>query len=65
MPRLKKSGACAAGLPTLTSGDLTLYDRLTLIITDDVAEHVFHPIRDPASHALDVMSWLTRRALRP
>ncbi|MBL7254249.1 MerR family transcriptional regulator [Paractinoplanes lichenicola] len=50
--------AAALGLPTLAEG--TLYDRLTLIVTDDVVEHVFHPIRDPASHALEVMRWLAR-----
>ncbi|WP_433796889.1 MerR family transcriptional regulator [Actinoplanes sp. CA-252034] len=53
--------AAAAGLPIRTVGDLTVYDRLTLIVTDDVVEHVFHPIPDPASHALDVMRWLTQR----
>ncbi|GAB2617719.1 putative thiol-specific antioxidant related protein/Peroxidoxin BcpB [Paractinoplanes abujensis] len=50
--------ASALGLPTLAAG--TLYDRLTLIVTDDVVEHVFHPIHDPASHALDVIRWLAR-----
>ncbi|MFI1989123.1 MerR family transcriptional regulator [Actinoplanes sp. NPDC020271] len=63
IPDPKLTLAAAAGLPTRTSGDLALYDRLTLIIADDVVEHVFHPIPDPASHALDVMSWLTK--LRP
>ncbi|GIE77349.1 putative thiol-specific antioxidant related protein/Peroxidoxin BcpB [Actinoplanes philippinensis] len=53
--------AAATGLPTRTAGDLTVYERLTLIVTDDVVEHVFHPIPDPASHALDVMRWLTQR----
>ncbi|MCY1139766.1 MerR family transcriptional regulator [Actinoplanes sp. Pm04-4] len=52
--------AAAAGLPTLTTADMTLYDRLTLVITDDVVEHVFHPIPDPAAHPLDVMRWLTQ-----
>ncbi|MCM4084732.1 redoxin family protein [Paractinoplanes hotanensis] len=50
----------AAGLPTLAAGDMTLYDRLTLVVADDVVEHVFHPIPDPASHALEVMRWLTQ-----
>ncbi|GAA1581749.1 MerR family transcriptional regulator [Actinoplanes couchii] len=53
--------AAATGLPTRTTGDLTVYERLTLVVTDDVVEHVFHPIVDPASHALDVMRWLTQR----
>ncbi|MEV0716288.1 MerR family transcriptional regulator [Asanoa sp. NPDC050611] len=53
--------AAALGLPTFTAGDMTLYKRLTLIIADDVIEHVFHPILYPASHALDVMRWLTKK----
>ncbi|WP_326557029.1 MerR family transcriptional regulator [Micromonospora sp. NBC_01796] len=53
--------AAALGLPTFTAGDMTLYERLTLIVTDDVVEHVFHPIPEPASHALDLMRWLTKR----
>ncbi|MEV6346472.1 MerR family transcriptional regulator [Actinoplanes sp. NPDC051851] len=61
IPDPKLTLAAATGLPTLTSGDLTLYDRLTLVIADDVVEHVFHPILDPPSHALEVMSWLTKR----
>jgi hypothetical protein len=40
---------------------MTLYERLTLIVADDAVEHVFHPIPEPASHALDVMRWLTKR----
>ncbi|MEV4349203.1 MerR family transcriptional regulator [Actinoplanes sp. NPDC049596] len=52
--------AAALGLPTLAAGDLTLYERLTLVVTDGHVEHVFHPIPDPASHALDVMRWLVR-----
>jgi DNA-binding transcriptional MerR regulator len=63
IPDPKLTLASAAGLPTRTSADFAFYDRLTLIIADDVVEHVFHPIPDPASHALDVMSWLTK--LRP
>ncbi|GAA4609213.1 DNA-binding transcriptional MerR regulator [Actinoplanes octamycinicus] len=60
IPDPKLTLAAATGLPTLASGDLALYQRLTLIVCDDVVEHVFHPIPDPASHAMDVMSWLTR-----
>ncbi|TCB92082.1 MerR family transcriptional regulator [Micromonospora zingiberis] len=55
--------AADLGLPTFTAGDMTLYERLTLIIADDVIEHVFHPIHFPASHALDVMRWLTKKRL--
>ncbi|XVU28476.1 MerR family transcriptional regulator [Actinoplanes sp. CA-054009] len=52
--------AAALGLPTRAAGDLTLYERLTLVVTDGRVEHVFHPIPDPAAHALDVMRWLNR-----
>jgi hypothetical protein len=40
---------------------MTLYERLTLVVADDVVEHVFHPIPEPASHARQVLRWLTRR----
>ena len=58
-PRL--TCARALGLPTFTAGDMTLYERLTLIVADDVVEHVFHPIPEPASHARQVLRWLTKR----
>lgn len=52
--------ATATGLPTRAAGGLTVYERLTLIVTDDRVEHVFHPIPDPASHVIELMRWLTR-----
>jgi peroxiredoxin len=58
-PRLRC--AEALGLPTFAAGDMTLYERLTLVISDDRVEHVFHPIASPASHALQVLRWLTKR----
>ncbi|GAA3919010.1 MerR family transcriptional regulator [Actinoplanes auranticolor] len=53
--------ARALGLPTFTAGDMTLYERLTLVVSDGVVEHVFHPIPEPASHARQVLRWLTKR----
>jgi DNA-binding transcriptional MerR regulator len=53
--------AAAFGLPTFTAADMTLYERLTLVVADGVVEHVFHPIPEPASHALEVMRWLTQQ----
>jgi DNA-binding transcriptional MerR regulator len=61
IPDPKLTLAAALGLPTFTAGDVPLYRRLTLIVADDVVEHVFHPIAEPASHALEVMRWLTKR----
>jgi DNA-binding transcriptional MerR regulator len=57
-PRLTLAGAL--GLPTHTAGDLTLYRRLTLVVTDNRIEHVFDPIPEPATHALQVMRWLMK-----
>jgi len=53
--------AQALGLPTFAAGQESRYERLTLIVTDDVIEHVFHPIREPASHAWQLLRWLTKR----
>ncbi|WP_328474329.1 MerR family transcriptional regulator [Actinoplanes sp. NBC_00393] len=61
IPDPKLTLAAAARLPTRTVGDLIVYERLNLIVTDDLVEHVFHPIPDPASHALHLMRWLTQR----
>ncbi|MEU4217395.1 MerR family transcriptional regulator [Actinoplanes sp. NPDC026623] len=58
-PRMTLAGGL--GLPTFTAGDMILYERLTLVVLDGVVEHVFHPIPEPSSHALDVLRWLTQR----
>ena len=50
--------AGALGLPTFQAGGMTLYRRLTMIITDGVIEHVFHPIFPPDQHAQEVLDWL-------
>ena len=60
IPDPRMSLAAAAALPTLTAGDLTLYERMTIVVADDLVEHVFHPIPEPASHPLDVMRRLTQ-----
>ncbi|MET7424241.1 hypothetical protein [Dactylosporangium sp. NPDC005555] len=41
---------------------MTLYERLTLVVLDDVVEHVFHPIPEPAAHPLAVLRWLAQAA---
>jgi peroxiredoxin len=46
------------GLPTFIVDGVTLYRRLTMIITDGVIEHVFYPIFPPDQHAQEVLDWL-------
>lgn len=48
----------ALGLPTFHVDGLTLFKRLTLIIRDNVIEHVFYPIFPPQEHGRQVLSWL-------
>jgi peroxiredoxin len=50
--------AGALGMPTFTVDGMTLYRRLTMIITDGVIEHVFYPIFPPDQHAQEVLDWL-------
>jgi peroxiredoxin len=50
--------AGALGLPTFEAGGMTLYRRLTMIISDGVIEHVFYPIFPPDQHAQQVLDWL-------
>ncbi|HWN33474.1 MAG TPA: peroxiredoxin [Pseudonocardia sp.] len=50
--------AAALGLPTFRAGGMTLYQRLTLVITDGVVEHVFYPVFPPGEHAGQVLEWL-------
>lgn len=50
--------ARALDLPTFQVSGLTLYKRLTLIVRDDVIEHVFYPIFPPNEHADQVLTWL-------
>ena len=38
---------------------MTLYRRLTMIITGGIIEHVFYPIFPPDTHAQQVLTWLT------
>jgi len=50
--------AGALGLPTFTVDGMTLYRRLTMIITGGVIEHVFYPVFPPDQHAQQVLDWL-------
>src|SRR3954452_2077665 len=60
LPDPRMTLATALGLPTFGAGDMVLYRRLTLVINDDVIEHVFHPVAVPAMHALEVLQWLSK-----
>ncbi|MEU4237974.1 MerR family transcriptional regulator [Actinoplanes sp. NPDC026619] len=60
LPDPRMALAAALGLPTFGAGGMVLYRRLTLVIRDDVIEHVFHPIAVPAMHALEVLQWLAK-----
>ncbi|WP_147051527.1 redoxin family protein, partial [Microbacterium saccharophilum] len=50
--------ATALQLPTISAGDLTVYQRHALIVNDGVIEHVFFPIFPPDQHAQVVLDWL-------
>jgi peroxiredoxin len=50
--------AGALGLPTFTAGGMTLYRRLTMIVTGRAAEHAFYPVFPPDQHAQQVLDWL-------
>jgi peroxiredoxin len=45
-------------LPTFTIDGMTLYRRLTMIVTGGRIEHVFYPIFPPDAHAQQVVDWL-------
>lgn len=48
-------------LPTFEVDGMTLYKRLTMVISDGVIEHVFYPIFPPDEHAAQVLAWLRSR----
>jgi len=45
-------------LPTFETAGMTLYRRLTMIISDARIEHVFYPVFPPDRHAAEVLGWL-------
>ena len=48
-------------LPTFEAGGVSLYKRITLVITDGAIEHAFYPIFPPDEHAAQVLRWLGRQ----
>ena len=51
--------ARAMRLPTFEAGGMVLLKRLTLVLRDGVAEHVFYPVFPPDRSAADVVAWLS------
>ena len=49
-------------LPVFTVASMTLYKRITLIVSDGLVEHVFYPVHPPERNAADVISWLEKQA---
>ena len=48
----------AVTLPTFEAGGVTLYRRLTMIVSGGVVERVFYPVFPPDRHAAEVVAWL-------
>jgi peroxiredoxin len=48
----------ALTLPTFDVDGMTLYKRLTLVVSDAVIEQVFYPVFPPDQHAQQVLDWL-------
>lgn len=55
--------ARALSLPTFKADGITLYARLTLVVTAGRIEHVFYPIFPTAEHAQEVLTWLRETPL--
>ncbi len=49
-------------LPTFRATGMTLFKRLTLVISDATIEHVFYPVFPPNEHAQQVLAWLLSHA---
>jgi peroxiredoxin len=52
------SFATALDLPTFEIGGMRLIKRLTLIVKNNMIEHVFYPVFPPDRSTDDVVSWL-------
>jgi len=53
------------GLPTFRAGDLTLFKRLTLIVSGKTIEQVFYPVFPAETHAERVAEWLRENPVVP
>jgi peroxiredoxin len=50
--------AAALALPSFAAGSESYLKRLTLVVADGCIETVFYPVRDPAGHAAEIVTWL-------
>lgn len=48
----------ALGLPVFAAGEMTLYRRLTMIVSAGAIEQVFYPVPVPDRHPAEVLGWL-------
>jgi peroxiredoxin len=51
----------ALQLPTFTAGGLRFFERLTMIVSGGIIEHVFYPVFPPGEHAEELLSFLRQR----
>ena len=54
--------ASALSLPSFSTGGEIYLKRLTLVVSSGIVETLFSPVPDPASHAGEVLRWLTEKA---
>lgn len=52
----------AMRLPTFEASGMTLLKRLTLVVKENVIEHVFYPVFPPDESAATVLAWLKEPA---
>ncbi|MGI8761586.1 MAG: peroxiredoxin [Jatrophihabitantaceae bacterium] len=60
-PLLSDAGLALAaepGLPTFAVDGVRLFARITLLVRDDIIEHVWYPVFPPDRHAGQVLAWL-------
>jgi peroxiredoxin len=46
-------------LPTFATCGVSYLKRLTLVVAGGCIEKAFYPVRDPASHAAEILRWLS------
>ena len=50
--------SAALALPAFTTGGETYLKRLTLVVDSGCVAARFYPVRDPATHAGELLHWL-------